>query len=175
MILNRKIVWAIYLGIVVAFIVWWVWGVEKLSPPHSPLAGIVYTSVVLFAGWWHVKAVIRFSRMTKLIRMQEHAGIAEPGSTSFAANQRFRYIMRVGESVVVLAIGILAILATYYPEIQLNPNYFKLVISYFVGSILLTGILTIRDLWVLDAVKKLQKSNVDDVALKTIIAANGHE
>lgn len=172
MILNKKIVWAIYLGIVAAFILWWVYGVEALSPPHSPLAGIVYTSVVVFAGAWHVKAVIRFSRMTKLVRMQEHAGIAEPGSTSFAANQRFRYTMRVLESIVVLAIGILSIVAAYHPSIQLNPNYFKLVITYFVGSILLTGILTIRDLWVLDAIKKLHETNVDDVALKAIIDTN---
>jgi hypothetical protein len=76
--------------------------------------------------------------------------------------------MRAAESVVVLVIGILAVVATYNPTVQYNPSYIRLVLTYFIGSVLLTGFLTIRDLWVLNHVRKLAEGGEDAATLNPV-------
>lgn len=156
MILNKWVVRGLWLAALGLMALWWFVFVDWLDGnPRSPKIGIFYTSVVVFSSFWHIKALRRFNKMTRLLRAEETAGLAPAGSTTFAANQRFRYAMRVAESVIVFAIGVLAIASVYHPKIALNTNYTRLVITYFIGSILLTGILTIRDLWVINKVKQL--------------------
>ena len=78
--------------------------------------------------------------------------------------------MRSVEAIVVLTIGVLAIVATYNPAVQFSPNYIRLVLTYFIGSVLLTGFLTIRDLWVINRVKELNASQEDAATLQAIKA-----
>jgi hypothetical protein len=166
--IDRKYVWTAWAVVAAVFAVWWFFIADWLISPHSPRAGVFYVSVVLITAAWHLRALYRFNKMTRLLRSEEKAGIAPPGSTTFAANQRFRYAMRAAESVVVLIIGILAVVATYNPTIQYNPSYIRLVLTYFIGSVLLTGFLTIRDLWVLNHVRKLAQDNEDAAALTQV-------
>lgn len=163
--MNKWVVRASVLLIVAVILVWWFIVADWLNSPHSPRAGIFYTAVVLISSGWHLRALYRFSKMTQRLRKEERAGLAPPGATTFAANQRFRYLMRALESVVVLAIGILAIVAAYRPEVTLNPNYIRLVLTYFIWSILLTGYLTMRDLWVINKVRALAQDRNDEATL----------
>lgn len=76
--------------------------------------------------------------------------------------------MRAAESLLVFTIGILAILSVTHPVIAFNKNYTRLLLTYLVGSVLLTGFLTIRDLWVINVVKKVAKVDQDAAALIAI-------
>jgi hypothetical protein len=166
LIVNKWFVRGAVLFALAFLAVWWFIISDWLvADPRSPRVGLVYTGVVLASSAWHYRALYRFDRMTRRLRKEERAGLAAPGSTTFAANQRFRYLMRGIESIIVLAIGILATLSVYHPSIATNPEYTRLVITYFIGSVALTGYLTIRDLWVLNKVRQLALSKDDDATL----------
>lgn len=170
MIVSKKLQVLFWVIGIALFVYWWFVVADWIATPHSPRAGIFYLCVVIFSSSWHFRALRRFSKMTRLLRAEEKAGIAPPGSTTFAANQRFRYLMRSVEAIVVLTIGVLAIVATYNPAVQFSPNYIRLVLTYFIGSVLLTGFLTIRDLWVINRVKELNASQEDAATLQAIKA-----
>lgn len=133
---------------------WWFYLVDWTVKPRTYRIGILYGAVVVFASVFHLRALIRFSRIANHIQDEERAGVAPPGSTTFAMNQRFRYIMRTTESLFVLAIAVLTILGVPFPRLIADVNYGRLVITYFIGSVALTGYLTMRDLWVLDSAKR---------------------
>lgn len=158
----------------VVFVIWWFYIADWISKPRTYRGGIFYICAVVLTLGFHIRAFLRFNRMTKLLRLEEATGDTPPGSTIFAANQRFRYAARLVESCVVLLIGVLAIASVSNPTIQLNKNYFRLVITYFVFSILLTGYLTFRDLLVVDRVKKLAQSQEDVAALSVPTVKDGH-
>lgn len=161
--------WFFILLVLALLPVWWLIVADWIATPRSYRGGLFYTGVVLLTFGFHIRAFWRFRKMVKLLKLEERAGIAPPGSAYFATNQRFRYAMRLLESCVVLAIGVLAIISVHDPKIVYNPNYTRLVLTYFVGSILLTGFLTVRDLWVLNVVKKINLAQEDAAAL-TVVA-----
>lgn len=160
--------WLVFILLLVLFLVWWFIGTDWISKPRSYRGGGFYTAVVVLTGGFHLRAVVRFHRMVKLLRLEESAGVAPPGSVYFALNQRLRYVMRAAESLLVFTIGILAILSVTHPVIAFNKNYTRLLLTYLVGSVLLTGFLTIRDLWVINVVKKVAKVDQDAAALIAI-------
>lgn len=159
----RRIVWAVVVTAILLF--WWFYVTDWISRPRSYRAGVFYVCCVLLSSGWHLRALVRFNRMVKVVRREELAGTSPEGSTLFAANQRFRYAMRSIEAIVVLTIGTVAILSVKNPSLQLNKNYIRLVLTYFIGSVLLTGYLTVRDLVVIDRVKKLNHTEEDDAIL----------
>lgn len=138
-----------------AALLWWFPGYDWAVKPHTYRIGALFTAVVIVAGAFHVEAFRKFHQMAKVVQAAEDAGMIGKGSTLFAVNQRFRYTMRVIEAAWVLGIGVLAILTVHYPKLALNPNYGRFVLSYFIGSIAMTGYLTYRDLHVLRVVRAM--------------------
>lgn len=147
---------------------WWFWVVDWAVKPGSYRIASLYTGAVVLAAIFHYRALIRFHRMVRYVRREEALGRASKGSILFAENQRFRYIMRAIESATVLTIGVVAFISVSRPEIALSHWYQRLVITYFVGSILITGYLTVRDLIVLDRVKKINAQTEDDLGLSSV-------
>lgn len=169
MIVSRWKIWAGVFVTLVLTALWWFYGADWLvNKPQSPRVGWTYIAVVIVSSVWHFRALYRFNKMTRMLRAEERAGIAPVGSTTFAANQRFRYLMRSIESVLVFILGVLIIISAYRPKVATNPNYLRLILTYFIGSVLLTGFLTIRDLWVLNTVRKINESEDDNTALTAI-------
>lgn len=139
-------------------VAWWFPGyawVTKEEPGYR-LAG-AFIAVAILAGAFHLVALLRFHRMVQLISAAEDDGLAAEGSTLFAANQRFRYTVRVIESAWVIGLGLLLLLSVSHPAIVKDPNYGRYVLSYFFGSIVATAYLTYRDLWVLGVVQRIDK------------------
>jgi hypothetical protein len=159
--------WTAVVLVVVAL--WWFIIVDYFiaRPNHKPNyhLPILLLVIVLVTCAWHVRALYRFHKMTKAISQEEILGDAPPGSTVFAANQRFRYFMRTIESMVVLVVSIIIFVAVSSPSIAVNHQYSRLVITYFVGSILITGYLTFRDLRVVNHVKKTNEASEDETIL----------
>lgn len=146
----RITVIAIALGLL-----WWFYGYNWAIKPHTYRIGGIFLAVVLAAGAFHVEALWKFHKMVKVVQAAEDAGMIGKGSTLFAVNQRFRYTVRVLEGLWVFGIGVLAIISVHYPKLETNPNYGRFVLSYFIGSIALTGYLTYRDLHVLRVVRAM--------------------
>lgn len=72
--------------------------------------------------------------------------------------------MRCFEGALLIAIAVVLIIGVTHPALLVNKHYGRLVITYFLGTIALTGYLTIRDLIVIDIVKKF--SQRDEAFLK---------
>lgn len=135
---------------------WWFLGYNWLlqQPPGYRMAS-AFITVAVAAGSLHFIAFLRFHRMARLIRQAERAGVAAKGSELVAVNQRFRYTTRTLEALWVVGLGVLGLLAVADPSIQLSPNYGRYVLTYFFGSVILTGYLTWRDLAVVRAVQQI--------------------
>lgn len=150
-------------GVLVA---WWLYGIDWLDKPGSYRISVAYTVVVIVAAVVHGRALWRYNRMVRQVRKEEEKGTIEEGSTLFAANQRFRYIVRILESAMVLGLGVVGIIAVKHPAVALNPNYTKLFVTYLMGSVAVTGYLTFRDLRVLQIMRKIDNAAIDHASLK---------
>jgi hypothetical protein len=157
---------AIYAGLVVGLAFWWFYVIDWIARPGYRIS-IIYTSIVLVAAVLHARALLRFHRMVRHIKIEERLGETKPGSTLFAVNQRFRYLVRIIESAVVMIIGILGLLSVHNPHIILSHNYIRLIITYFVGSVAATGYLTLRDLQVINQIRRLNTTETDSAILST--------
>lgn len=163
---KRRLVSLLELALAITLLlVWWFVVADWTVVPGTYRIAALYTGAVVIAAWFHWRALLRFHRMVKHVRREEALGQASAGSVLFAENQRFRYIMRAIESLIVFTIGVIAFISVKHPEIALNKEYQRLIITYFVGSILVTGYLTIRDLVVLDRVRKINAHLEDSVRL----------
>lgn len=157
--------WVIQTALVVLGLSWWFLLSDWFSRQGSYRLSVLYGVIVVVASFFHVVAFQRFARMVRVIRDDEKLGYAEEGSTLFALNQRFRYATRVIESAWVLGLAIIGIISVHHPTLLANPNYTRFVITYFVGSVVLTGYLTYRDLHVLNMIRKIDEVNVDRARL----------
>lgn len=127
---------------------WWFWGADWFARPRTYRLSVLYIVVVLASGGLHARALYKFWGMVRSIRVAEHMGDLDPGSTAYANNQRFRYMVRMIESLVVLTVGVTTVVAVRHPGVELNKNFARLVLTYFVGSVAATGYLTWRDIMV---------------------------
>lgn len=134
----------------------WV-GYSYLFAPGTYRLAFCYLAVVFGALCLHVTALRRFHRMTVTIRKAEKAGLAEQGSTLFAANQRFRYAARCVEALWLAGLGALLILEVHHPALAAHKGFGWFVLTYIIGPPLLTGYLTFRDLRVASSVNKADR------------------
>lgn len=143
--------------------VWWFYVADWISKPQSYRLPVVYISCVVITAVLHVNALTRFIRMVRTVRLEEKLGAVEPGATLFALNQRFRYLIRVTESMVVLVVGVVLAISISHPKVAMHHWYARLIITYFVGSIVATGVLTLRDLQVINWSRR-QAEKYEDAA-----------
>lgn len=155
--------WLRLVGFLAFCAVWWLYLARYMIRPRSYWPVVVWLTVAVIAGFWHARALIRFTRMVNAVQRDEHLGIAEAGSTLFAVNQRFRYAVRAVENAFALVLGGVGLYAVGHPGLALRPWYAELTLTFFIGSIAATGYLTIRDLRVVDRVQ--QAAAGEDIAL----------
>ena len=141
-------------AILVAAAAWWLWGVDWAAKQGSYHAVLLYMVLGVVGGCLHAYALYRFNRMLKNVRADERLGLAEPGSTAFAYNQRFRYIMRSMEAVLIITVSVFGIISLHNQGFARSPLYIRTVLTYLIGSVAITAYLTWRDLRVINAVKK---------------------
>lgn len=149
-----------------ALMLWWFYAIDWLIVPGTYRTATAYLCVVLVSSCFHVHAFARFVKMTRRIRRAEMLGAVEPGSTLFAANQRFRYFTRLCEATVMMTVGILGLVSVHHPGVSYNPSYVRLILTYLIGTIAVTGYLTYRDLKVLNVVRGMGQSSVDRAVLE---------
>lgn len=138
-----------------AAVLWWFFAADWLTDNTGYHLALVFLGTSIAAGVLHGVAWWRFHRIARLIKTAEAEGLAAPGSELVAVNQRFRFAVRVLESLWVVGLGVLICISINHPGIQTNANYQRFVLTYFVGSIVLTGYLTWRDLRVLQRVQRI--------------------
>lgn len=164
-----KRAWAAYVVTAIGLVLWWFWGAQWVAKPTTYRLPVVYGAAVVTSAALHVYALGRFIRMVRAVCKEEELGLIEPGATLFAKNQRFRYAIRVVESSIVFCIAVVAFLSAHDPQrFAHSPTYLRLVLTYFVGSVMATGVLTLRDLQVINWARKRDQERLDRAIVSTV-------
>lgn len=150
--------WTVIAGCAVA---WWQWGVSWADKQRTNHAVLLYLALGIIGGILHFYALYRFNRMVKNVRKDEALGLADPGSTGFALNQRFRYLMRSIEALLIITVAVFGLVGLHNTGFARTPIYIKTVFTYLIGSVAITAYLTYRDLRVINMVRRLAQ---DDAA-----------
>jgi hypothetical protein len=162
--LRRHLGTIVFIAILFA---WLMWGATWFDKPGTYRLVLLYLICGLLVFPFHIYATFRFNRMVRNVHKDERLGLADPGSTTFAVNQRFRYIARTIEATLIIAVSVLGILALNNKGVRTSHNYIRLVVTYLVGSVVLTGYLTWRDLRVINIIR--DKSRDDAAALRPVL------
>lgn len=165
--MKRRVISVAVVSVLV--VVWWLWVAEWLNKPQSYRLVTAYLVIGIISAGFHTRALFRFIRMVRNVRKDERLGLAEPGSTVFAINQRFRYTVRVCESALIVAVSALGILSIKDTGLRTSHTYIRLVVTYLVGTVVLTGYLTIRDLRVVNFVRRVTDEAAEDAAVLATI------
>lgn len=163
-----KKVWVAYTVAAICLVSWWFWGAQWVAKPMTYRLPVVYGASVVISATLHVYALGRFIRMVRAVRVEEELGLVEAGATLFARNQRFRYAIRVVESSIVFCIAVVAFMSAHDPQrFAHSATYLRLVLTYFVGSIVATGVLTLRDLQVINWARRRDRELLDRAVVTT--------
>lgn len=167
-----KRAWVLYGLTAVILAWWWFWGVDWFAKPLSFRLPVLYGAAVVVTACLHGYALGRFIRMVHAVCKEEKLGLIEPGATLFAKNQRFRYAIRCIESSIVFVVAIIAFLSVNHPKIATHPVYTRLVLTYFVGTVLATGVLTLRDLQTINWARRRDRELVDRAVVQSVDEAD---
>jgi hypothetical protein len=148
-------------------VAWWSWGVNWADQQGTNHAVLLYLVLGLIGGVMHFYALYRFQKMVNNVRKDERLGLAEPGSTGFAINQRFRYLMRSIEALLIVTVAVFGFISLHNVGFARSPLYIKTVFTYLIGSVAITAYLTYRDLRVINAVRKVD--HADAATLRPIL------
>lgn len=151
---------------------WW-----ELAPwlqkPGSYRLVVAYLIIGVVAGTLHLYALWRFHRMLLNVRRDERLGLAEPGSEMFALNQRFRYAARSMEALLIVTVSLLGIAGLSDTGLVRTKIYIVTVVTYLVGTVVLTGYLTWRDLRVINFIRR--QAAEDAASLRPILRYRSKE
>lgn len=156
-----------WVAIIVCAIAWWRWGVDWAAKQGSYHAVLLYLILGTVGGCLHFYALYRFNRMVKNVRKDEVLGLADAGSTGFAINQRFRYLMRSAEALLIITVSVFGIISLHNVGFARSPLYIRTVFTYLIGSVAITAYLTWRDLRVINMVRR--QSSADAAALRPVL------
>jgi hypothetical protein len=148
-------------------VAWWLWGVSWVDQQGTNHAVLLYLILGIIGGMLHFYALYRFNRMVRNVRKDETLGLADSGSTGFALNQRFRYIMRSAEALLIITVAVFGLIGLQNTGFVRTALYIKTVFTYLIGSVVVTAYLTWRDLRVINMVRK--NSSDDAATLRPIL------
>lgn len=124
------------------------------------LPSVLWTLILCYVLTRHIGVYRIYSKQLDLLRAMEGRGTVVKGTEIVAVNLRVRYAIRIVLAIMGILIGVGGILGVYDHALGESTIFTGIVLSYFFGSEIATGYLTIRDKRVIDRLMRIDAAAV---------------
>jgi hypothetical protein len=126
------------------------------------IPAVVWIVLIAFVLTRHIRVYRKYDQQLKIVRKIEAEGGIEDGSTLVALNQRVRYMVRITLAIAGIGIGFGAIYGIHNSGFGKSALFGLMVLTYFYGSEIATGYLTIRDERVISRILEIDQAEHED-------------